>query len=268
MRWENLTMPDFARAVTDCDGVGIVPIGVLEPHSTHMPLGTDMFESHWVACKAAEREPALVFPQYCWGINHEAMHQPGSLVIKRELVFALLANVCEELGRHGFKKILLLSGHGGNRNFLPLFVQTQLETPKDYCVYFGNIPHWRDSEALMETPNLGHACEAETSTALYLHPELVKMEVLPDEPAPPDTHGNAVRDAYGYSPADWYSQYPRMYVGDGHPGTAEKGKILIERRVDDLVELIRVIKADEATGAMMREFQGAALRPVNPWEQD
>ena len=65
MRWENLTMPDFARAVTDCDGVGIIPIGVLEPHSTHMPLGTDMFESHWIACKAAEREPALVFPQYC-----------------------------------------------------------------------------------------------------------------------------------------------------------------------------------------------------------
>ena len=94
------------------------------------------------------------------------------------------------------------------------------------------------------------------------------MAELPDEPAVPDTHGNAVRDAYGYSPTDWYSQYPRMYVGDGHPGTAEKGKILIERRVDDLVELIRVIKADEATGAMMREFQGAALRPVNPWEQD
>ena len=268
MRWENLTMPDFARAVTECDGVGIIPIGVLEPHSTHMPLGTDMFESHWVACKAAEREPALVFPQYCWGINHEAMHLPGSLVIKRELVFALLANVCEELGRHGFKKIILLSGHGGNRNFLPLFVQTQLETPKDYCVYFGDVPNWRDSEALMETQHLGHACEAETSTALHLHPELVKMEVLPDQPSPPDTHGNAVRDAYGYSPTDWYSQYPRMNVGDGHPGTAEKGKILVERRVDDLVELIRVVKADEATGAMMREFQGAALRPVNPWVQD
>jgi len=62
MRWESLTMPDFARAVIDCDGTGITPIEVLEPHSTHMPLGTDMFESHWVACKAAEREPALVLP--------------------------------------------------------------------------------------------------------------------------------------------------------------------------------------------------------------
>lgn len=215
MRWENLTMPDFARAGTDCDGVGIIPIGVLEPHSTHMPLGTDMFESHWVACKAAEREPARVFPQYCWGVNHEAMHLPGSLVIKLE-----------------------------------------------------NLPHWRGGEALMETKHLGHACEAETSTALHLHPELVKMEGLPDEPSPPDTRGNAVHESGGYSPTNWYSQYPRMYVGDGHPGTSEKGKILIERRVDDLVELIRVIKADEATGAMMREFQGAALQPVNPWVQN
>ena len=215
MRWESLTMPDFARAVTDCDGVGIIPIGVLEPHSTHMPLGTEMFESHWVACKAAEREPALVFPQYCWGVNHEAMHLPGSLVIKLE-----------------------------------------------------NLPHWRGGEALMETKHLGHACEAETSIALHLHPELVKMEKLPDEPSPPDTRGNAVHEAGGYSPTNWYAKYPRMYVGDGRPGTAEKGKILVERRVDDLVELIRVIKADEATGAMMREFQGAALQPINPWVQN
>jgi len=215
MRWENLTMPDFARAVTDCDGVGIIPIGVLEPHSTHMPLGTEMFESHWVACKAAEREPALVFPQCCWGVNHEAMHLPGALVIKLE-----------------------------------------------------NLPHWRGGEALMETKHLGHACEAETSIALHLHPELVKMEKLPDEPSPPDTRGNAVHEAGGYSPTNWYAKYPRMYVGDGRPGTAEKGKILVEHRVNDLVELIRVIKADEATGAMMREFQGAALQPINPWVQN
>ena len=134
MRWEQLTYPDFAGAVETCGGVGIVPVGVIEPHGAHLPLGTDMFASHWTACRAAEEEPAIVFPMYPWGINHEGAHLPGSVVIKRELVFALLEGVCDEMGRQGVTRIILLSGHGGNRYFLPLLVQTLSEKECPYCV--------------------------------------------------------------------------------------------------------------------------------------
>ena len=86
MRWENLTVPNFGAAVEKCEGVGIVPIGVIEAHGTHLPLGTDVFESHWTACQAAEHEPALVFPAYHYGINHESAHLPGAIASLLDLL--------------------------------------------------------------------------------------------------------------------------------------------------------------------------------------
>ena len=264
MRWENLTVPDFVAAVKKCDGVGVVPIGVIEAHGSHLPLGTDVFESHWTACRAAEREPALVFPAYPYGINHESAHLPGAIVFKRELVFALLQNVCDEMGRHGVRKIILLSGHGGNRHFLPLFVQTLLEEKRDYCVYYGT-PRAEGADGVLETDETGHACEAETSTSLHINPELVKMEDAPSEPFASLGRNRDLKEAGAYAPTDWYSMYPRMYVGDAGKATAAKGKALAEARVEGMVKLIRAVKEDAVTEGLVDEFMRGAEKPRNPW---
>ncbi len=68
MQWEHLTSLDFEKAVQECQGVGILPVGVIEAHSSHLPLGMDMFACHYAACRAAEIEPAIVFhalPLWC-----------------------------------------------------------------------------------------------------------------------------------------------------------------------------------------------------------
>ena len=62
MRWEHLSYRNFEPAVRDCAGVGVIPIGVIEPHGAHLPLGTDCFASHHIACEAALREPATFSP--------------------------------------------------------------------------------------------------------------------------------------------------------------------------------------------------------------
>ena len=131
MQWENLTSLDFVTAVQTCQGVGLIPIGVLEAHASHLPLGTDMFTAHFVA---AEQEPIIVFPQHPYSINHETAHLPGGVVIRRELAFALLENICDEMYRNGLHKIILISGHGGNRHCLPLFVQTLPAKSNPYVV--------------------------------------------------------------------------------------------------------------------------------------
>lgn len=264
MRWENLTVPDFVVAVETCQGVGIIPIGVIEAHGSHLPLGTDVFESHWTACQAAAREPALVFPAYPYGINHESAHLPGAIVYKRELVFALLENVCDEMGRHGVRNIILLSGHGGNRYFLPLFVQTLLEKKRDYCVYYGT-PRAEGMEGVLETDETGHACEAETSTSLHINPELVKMDQVPSEPFSSLKRNDSLKKAGAYSPMDWYAMYPRMYVGDASKATAAKGKALAEARVEGLVQIIRAVKEDTVTEGLIGEFRRGAEKPENPW---
>ena len=264
MQWENLTSLDFEKAITACEGVGIVPIGVLEPHGPHLPLGTDMFECHAVACRAAEEEPAIVFPAYPYGINHESAHLPGSVVFRRELVFALLQNVCDEMARHGLTKIILFSGHGGNRFFVPLFVQTLVEQDRPYTVYDVQTPYMEGAEDLLETEETGHACEAETSTGLYLHPDLVKMGQVPPAPFTNLRRNRPLQEVATYSPIDWHAMYPAMYVGEPGKATAEKGRVLVAHRVAGLVAAIRRVKADTVTPALQREFLQRANHPTAP----
>ncbi|MEW6752340.1 MAG: creatininase family protein [Candidatus Latescibacterota bacterium] len=266
MRWENLTVPEFERAVQECRGVGVLAVGVIEPHGSHLPLGTDMLTAHWVACRAAEREPAIVFPAYPWGINHEGAHLPGSVVLRRDLVLALLENVCEEMARQGLGKIVLLSGHGGNRYLLPLFVQTLVEKEVSYCAYFAHLPPCPDAERVLETRETGHACEAETSMVLHQDPRLAKMAEVPPHPFTSLRRNAPLQEVGAYSPVDWYAMYPRMYVGDARPATAEKGQVLLEHQVEAMVRLLRAVKEDRTTPALMREFAAGVRRPRSPWE--
>ena len=269
MQWEQLTSSDFEKAVQSCQGVGIIPIGVIEAHASHLPLGTDMYASHWYACRAAEEESALVFPPYPFGINHESAHLPGAVVIKRGLVFTLLENICDEMGRQGVKKIILLSGHGGNRYFIPLFVQTLVEQDKDYVVYYAE-PKSGGDRGILETNETGHACESETSDMLHIHPDLVKMSQVPPEPFTNLKRNQHLKEAGVYSPVDWYAMYPAMYVGDASKATAEKGEILSGPYIAALVDIIRRIKEDSITPELQAAFLNGKKKPksAEEWRKD
>lgn len=260
MRWENLTSLDFDRAVTTCQGVGLIPIGVIEAHASHLPLGTDMFTAHHIACQAAEAEPVIVFPQYPFSINHETAHLPGGLVIKREIAFALLENICDEMYRNGLSKIILLSGHGGNRFFLPLFVQTLPEKAKPYVVYYADPP--TPPADFLDHPENGHACEAETSMIQHIDESLVKMDQVPPRPFTNLHRAAPVADNGGYSQIAWYAMYPHMYVGDAHEATAAKGQRLLQAQIDALVKLIAAVKADGTTPALVAEFNQRQANPA------
>lgn len=263
MKWENLTSLDFEQAVITCKGVGIIPVGVLEAHASHLPLGTDMLIAYWIACMAAEQEEAIIFPAYPYSINIESAHLPGSLVIRREVAFSLLENICDEMGRHGLNKIILFSGHGGNRFFLPLFVQTLPEKEKTYITYYADFPGFPGAEEVIETQEIGHACEAETSLILYIHEELAKMNQIPS-PFTNLQRNQSLKQVDAYSPVDWYSMYPIMYVGDARKASAEKGKVILEKLVDALVNLIRTVKEDTVTPALMNEFITKSRKPTSP----
>lgn len=262
MQWENLTSLDFKNAVQMCQGVGIIPVGVIEAHGPHLPLGTDAFEAHWTACRAAEQELSIVFPFYPYGINHESVHLPGAVVIKRGVVLALLENICDEMARHGLTKIILFSGHGGNRFMLPLFVQTLVEQDKRYVVYYANV-HSEEKDVL-ETMETGHACESETSTLLHIHEALVKMDQVPPQTFTNLKRNQPLSDVGAYSPMDWYAMYPYMYVGDASKASAEKGKILAGRRVAGLVKLIQRVKADAMTPALLKQYLQQKANPTAP----
>ncbi len=264
MQWENLTSLDFAKAVETCQGVGIIPVGVIEAHASHLPLGTDLFTAHWISRHAAEQEPIIVFPQYPYTINHETAHLPGGLVIKRDLAFALLENICDEMHRNGINKIILLSGHGGNRYFLPLFVQTLPEKQKPYVVYFAQLPHNPKTDEILDHHEYGHAGEYEASMIRHIDDSLVKMDQVPKRPFTNQHRNKPVADKGGYAPADWYAMYPHMYVGDASKATAEKGKLLLDYEIEKLVELIQAIKADDIAPTLLNEFNQKQNNPTPP----
>ena len=135
VHWEELTASDFHDGISHGQGTCLLPFGILEKHGPHLPLGNDLLNVRYAALKAAEQEYAIVFPEYYFGQIFEAKHQPGTVAYSTRLQLDLLQETVSEMGRNGCKKIVIISGHGGNTNLVQFFAQTQLETPKDYVVY-------------------------------------------------------------------------------------------------------------------------------------
>jgi creatinine amidohydrolase len=254
MQWEELTATEFETAVRET-GVCVIALGVIEKHSEHLPLGTDYLNGHRLACLAAEVEPAVVFPPFYFGQIYEARCFPGTLTIKPTLLMELMEGVLDEIGRNGFRKIVLYNAHGGNWYWLRFLAQCTLWERKPYHIYLptGLAPHREQKwQALLETPVHLHACECETSISLANHPHLVKMERVPEEPAVAlERMKELPRTFAGIS---WYADYPDHYAGDARPASAEKGQALRQLQVDDLAEYIATVKADQVAPSLTAEF--------------
>ena len=255
MQWEQLTSDEFSSAVHET-GVCIIAMGVVERHGTHLPLGTDYLSGHAVACLAAEKEPAVVFPPFYFGQIYEARCFAGTITIKPTLLLELVTGVLDEIGRNGFKKVILFNAHGGNDQFLPFLAQCSLWEQKPYSVYMytGELSLERRQEwdALLESSEHGHACECESSVLMASYPHLVDISMVSPEP------GSALH-RLDHLPANfsgiwWYADYPQHYAGDARTASVEKGLRLRQIKVDALVEYIRAVKADQAVPTLEKEF--------------
>ncbi|HHU55380.1 MAG TPA: creatininase family protein [Acholeplasmataceae bacterium] len=253
MNWEKLTSSDFAKAVKET-GVCIIVFGVVEKHGEHLPLGTDYLNGQKLATAAAEIEPAVVFPPFYFGQIYEAKCFPGTITIKPRLLIDLIENVLDEIGRNGFKKIILLNAHGGNDFLLKFIAQCQLAEEKPYQVYmYQQDPEVRKHfNEIFESELHGHACECETSISLYNHQELVKMEEVPAETELPKRHLAHLPNHF--SGLSWYSNYPHHYVGNANYASYEKGERYAKLQIDALAKFIAKVKKDEVLPMLSKEF--------------
>src|ERR1700734_1187423 len=135
VHWEELTAADFREGIQRAQGTCLLPFGILEKHGPHLPLGTDLLDVRYAALHAAEKEYAIVFPEYYFGQIAEARHEPGTIAYSREMQLALLQETTDEMARNGCRKVIIVNGHGGNEHLLHFFAQTQMERQRDYVVY-------------------------------------------------------------------------------------------------------------------------------------
>jgi creatinine amidohydrolase len=265
MRWEELTGDKFGAAVDQAEGVCLVPLSVIERHGHPLPLGTDRFMARAVCERAARSAPALIFPDFTLTQIPEARHCGGTISIAADLIQPLLDNICREVARNGLKKIIRAPAHGGNSSLLGFFHEPQLSARRDYVVYsVTTVCLAGDPPAVPSDPTSdSHAGAGESSRIPALHSAQVPLDRLPDtgEEAPLNRR-HALHEARVGAGVGSSADHPTHYASDAHPANAAAGERMLDFMGKARARVIRLVKDDQATPALLTEFYKGAERPT------
>ena len=263
VHWEELSAAEFRDAVTRAQGTCLLPIGIMEKHGPHLPLGNDLLNVRYVAINAAQQEYAVVFPEYYFGQIAEATHQPGTVAYSRRLQLDLLQETTNEMARNGCKKVVIVNGHGGNNSLLPYFAQTQLDAPHDYVVYVLDFPSGGPDEPKHKTNPATdmHAGESETSLSLIARPDLVHLDRAPRESGADQARQRLPGGVY--TGIWWYARFPNHYAGEGAAASRELGAYEAKIWIAGIVGAIRGIKADQESLRLQNEFYERSRHPLD-----
>jgi creatinine amidohydrolase len=266
VHYEELTAPDFVTAVEKSNGVCIIPMGIMEKHGAHLPLGTDMINIREVVARAAMQEYVVVFPPYYFGQINEARQQPGTLAYSPQLTWDILQETCDELARNGFSKIILVNGHGGNNDFLHYFIFSQNASPKSYALYLyepslsEEVTEKVEKMLQSELEDM-HAGEKETSEMLAIRPDLVKLTRAQEQSG--EDMARLSNLSSFFTAQWWYARFPNHYAGDAAPANAELGNFLVDEKVRHLAEAIKEVKADTSLRKLQEQYYRESLHPLN-----
>jgi creatinine amidohydrolase len=263
MEWINISADELEK-VRQQSPVCIVPLGCLEKHSDHLPLGTDSLLAYKLACLAAAKEMAVVFPPQHYMMVASAAAQPGAIVFDAKMTIEIVEHLFDEISRNGFDKIILYNFHGGNRNIAGLFLQNHLaRQPRDYALYLPKFD-WEVEDVIAtycQSKFGGHADEWETSLMLHLYPELVNMRKVPAKNVGrPTNRLQRLREKQIKTAVDFFADFPTHYAGEAEHATALTGKKAVDKIVDRLVDIIRAIKNDDETLMVQRQFSELVYR--------
>lgn len=234
--WQELRRTEFEQAVKD-DAIVIIPIASTEQHGEHLPVNTDASACFTIAQRAAQaidEFPVLVLPLIWTGYSPQHMAYLGTITLKYHTFVELVTQIAVSVYAQGFRKILFLNGHGGNKQDLIIAAMSsklaaEEGVPSSVGYTWWDIPAVAEEiEKVCESDNgsIGHAGEIETSIQLYLQPELVDM-------------GAAV--------------WVRGVWGDPSTGTREKGERLVNVAVDAVTKILR----DYHSGKLEYRLMGA-----------
>ena len=277
-RYQKLTWPEINDAIGD-QQICIVPCGAVEQHGDHLPLDVDLICPTEIACGTGQALPerVLVLPTIAYGYTGHVMDFPGTINTHYETFIRQVLDVTKSLAYHGFKKIILLNGHGSNMPNLDLAARrTNLETDAE-CLLIAwwhllsidkeFLPGWRESRF---PGGCSHACELETSLYMYLAEDDVRQDRI-------QNHISTLNDGNPYLWGDllgkgaaaltsWTSTYsPRGVMGEPELATREKGERVYHEAVRQLTDIVRYF-SDRPADTRQRHQSQAPTMPI-PWGQ-
>ena len=238
--WHDLRAPQL-RELAKRDAIVIVPVGSTEQHGPHLPVQVDALLAGEVARRAALRMqsqcPVVVSPTLWCGLAEHHMSFGATITLDFATFHAVIRCVCHSILRHGFARIVLLNGHGGNIKALDVIVG---ELRRELDAIIVSTTYWlvtkvsRGYETILERQQgVRHACEAETSMLLALRPDLVDEEAMRTLEAP-DAGVRRTDGLYRWQAFDEITE--SGVIGTPAVASAEKGERLLETAAEGLEE--------------------------------
>jgi creatinine amidohydrolase len=230
MNLADLTSPQLERMV---DPVALWPVGAIEPHGPHAPLGTDTLISVGMCERAAARlDNAVVLPALPFGVTRYGAAFAGAIGISEGALRAVVLDVARSVAEQGFRRLVIVNNH-----FEPEQVATLRAAADEAGALYLDLVRRRNAQRLTDEFRRGscHAGRYETSLVLAAAPELV-------DPAMADLPANEVNMpgemAAGHT--DFVAMgMDRAYCGAPAEATAEEGRATFETLTEMLVELVR-----------------------------
>lgn len=173
----HMTVPEVKDLLTRSDMV-IIPVGALEQHGYHLPIGTD-FLNGVERCKLiAQERDILVAPILMAGQSPYHMGFAGTIALKPETIIQVHMEAIESLIHHGFKRFIIMNAHGGNTALSTLLVDKVNQSTAGIAVNFDQAvaPFMERTPGPAATQFDRHGGTPETSSSLYLIPSLVQLE--------------------------------------------------------------------------------------------
>jgi len=266
MYWEYLREEEFENAIEKSKGLCVLPIGCMEKHGQHLPVGTDSILATEIVRRASEIEEVCIFPTLHFGEKTGAGEFKGTVILSCELRQRLLSELCREIHRNGFNKILIFNGHGGNQAMISSLERSLLYDKNDFLVFdyapgsdfptpnkllsgnYGNLTK-EDREILKSyvdaKKRYGHACFIETGWIYASHPGLVRLDKI-DAESGQSTHAfDEFSKRKINSPFAWMANYPNSYGGDMHEGMNERiADAMMQYSVEKTAEVFRFLKEE------------------------
>src|SRR5467141_701278 len=232
VRLDEMTSEDFA-AVLRQDPVVIVPIGALEEHGRHLPLGSDMIQPLHVVDEVARRTGALVAPQIPYGVCTTTRPYPGTVSVSVDSLQLYVRDVLGDFVRNGISRVMILSGHAGREHMMALRAAAQevvdgasglkATVLSDYDIIYA-------SKGILPEGD-GHAGAGETSRILTARPDLVKGTSPPGKNEIPP-----------YAVVADPRKYWSGVTGDPSMASNALGKKLDDLVIEELVKLVQELR--------------------------
>ncbi|MDA2963193.1 MAG: creatininase family protein [Actinomycetota bacterium] len=268
-QWSNLAWTEIDKLERDRT-IFLLPTGAIEQHGAHLPVDTDIFNSsalvealvkNWNPNFQANNYEVIALPPIWWGTSPHHKGYPGTISLRLETFHHLLTDIISSISKHGFYRFLIINGHGGNAGIL---TASTGDLSESLGVSIPTLSYWQSIKKILieigesEIGGMGHACEMETSLALYLRPELVNLDALrKDLPNARLPHSCIDFRQPGFlsMPLDFRRDSREGVMGDPTLATKEKGQRIFEGALLATNELIGSILEMDRSALITDRFE-------------